>query len=117
MRPFNELINGIAVENSDTDGFSGIIRRPVLLRKARIVCSWGLDWEHVSVSWPSRTPTWKEMCAVKRHFWLSNEVVVQYHPAEGEYINCHPYCLHLWRPTTGNLPMPPSFMIGPKGNS
>ena len=25
---------------------------------------------------------------------------MQLHPAEQEYINQHPYCLHLWRPQT-----------------
>jgi hypothetical protein len=72
-------------------------------------------WEHVSVSFEDRTPTWEEMCRVKNMFWLPEEAVVQYHPPESVYVNCHPHCLHLWRPTRhkDKLPLPPSLLIGP----
>jgi hypothetical protein len=40
--------------------------------------------------------------------------VIQYHPPESEYVNNHPNCLHLWRPTGCALPMPPSIMVGVK---
>jgi hypothetical protein len=74
-------------------------------------------WEHVSVSVEGRTPTWDEMCFVKDLFWLEDECVVQYHPPKSEYVNCHPYTLHLWRPTRhrDKMPMPESMLVGPKG--
>jgi hypothetical protein len=28
-----------------------------------------------------------------------------------EHINCHPYCLHLWRPHNVEIPRPPSWMV------
>lgn len=31
----------------------------------------------------------------------------QLHPAKSEYVNIHPYCLHLWRPLEREIPMPP----------
>jgi hypothetical protein len=73
-------------------------------------------WEHVSVSLEDRAPTWDEMCVVKDLFWLDDECVVQYHPPRKQYVNFHPHCLHLWRPTRGGneLPMPPSMLVGPK---
>jgi hypothetical protein len=71
-------------------------------------------WEHVSVSTTSRTPNWTEMCFVKDLFWSEEECVVQYHPALGNYINCHPHCLHLWRPLNAEIPIPPSHFVGPK---
>lgn len=55
------------------------------------------DWEHVSVSLPDRCPTWSEMCEIKKLFFDDNETVVQFHPPKAEYVNFHPYCLHLWR--------------------
>ena len=70
-------------------------------------------WEHVSVSLEDRTPTWSEMCFVKDIFWDEDEMVVQYHPPKSEYVNCHPYCLHMWKPLTMSIPMPPRLMVGP----
>ncbi len=81
-----------------------------------------LGWEHVSVSLLrrvkgsytpiSRTPSWEEMCAVKNVFWSPEETAVQYHPPEADYINCHPYCLHLWRSTKHEIPIPPKALVG-----
>jgi hypothetical protein len=68
-------------------------------------------WDHVSVSLMHRAPNWAEMCFVKDLFWEPHECVVQYHPAKSDYINCHPHCLHLWRPTKETMPMPPNFMV------
>jgi hypothetical protein len=72
------------------------------------------EWEHVSVSTPRRPPNWQEMCFVKRVFWRDDETVMQLHPPESEYINVHPHCLHLWRPVSVPIPMPPSILVGPK---
>ncbi|MGY2987654.1 DUF7694 domain-containing protein [Bradyrhizobium sp. USDA 4508] len=71
-------------------------------------------WEHVSVSTERRTPNWAEMCFVKDLFWNEDECVVQYHPPRSEYVNHHPYCLHLWRPIGLEFPMPPSILVGPR---
>ncbi len=73
-------------------------------------------WEHVSVSAPDRCPTWGEMCTVKDLFWKDDEMVVQFHPPKANYVNCHPYTLHLWRPTKhkNKLPFPPSILVGPR---
>jgi hypothetical protein len=70
-------------------------------------------WEHVSVSLKNRTPNWQEMCFVKDLFWLPEECVVQYHPPRTIYVNCHPNCLHLWRPLQEQMPMPPAILVGP----
>ena len=74
----------------------------------------GVAWEHVSVSTKSRCPTWKEMCWVKGLFFEDEEVVIQYHPRKSDYVNMHPYCLHLWRPLTETLPTPPPMAVGPR---
>jgi hypothetical protein len=54
------------------------------------------------------------MKLVKDMFWESNETVIQYHPAASEYVNTHPYCLHLWRQTDGHILMelPPKELVG-----
>jgi hypothetical protein len=68
-------------------------------------------WEHVSVSLPDRCPTWDEMCFVKQLFWGGDETVIQIHPRRSRYINDHPFCLHLWRPSKGGVPLPPAELI------
>lgn len=80
----------------------------------------GFIWEHVSVhartnagkpNEKMRTPTWDEMCYVKRIFWEPEEVVMQIHPAESEYVNDHPNVLHLWRPVGMPIPTPPTICV------
>lgn len=81
-------------------------------RDLTIIFSDGEGWEHVSVSTPGRCPNWAEMCFVKNLFWSAEDVVIQFHPAASEYVNNHPYCLHLWRPQGVTLPTPPRFLVG-----
>lgn len=69
----------------------------------------GGGWEHVSVTKNNgkRCPTWDEMCAIKAMFFEPDEVVMQLRPSEKDYVNIHPYCLHLWRPVGQDIPLPP----------
>lgn len=84
----------------------------------RCMVSDGSGWEHVSVTVApknknaTRCPTWTEMCYVKDLFWNKDEVVVQYHPAEKDYVSMHPYCLHLWKPIGVIFPTPDPLMVG-----
>jgi hypothetical protein len=86
----------------------------------------GGGWEHVSVSLrrgpkhtlaPGETfadfqpPTWSQMCMVKALFWDPEEMVLQYHPPESEYVNVHPAVLHLWRPVGKKVPTPPVYYV------
>ena len=67
----------------------------------------GEPWDHVSVSTQARVPNWAEMCWIKSLFFDDEETVVQYHPAKSEYVNVHPFVLHLWRKCGEPFPMPP----------
>jgi hypothetical protein len=84
------------------------------------IASDGFGWEHVSIVVHSkkikvdRCPTWGEMCFLKDLFWDGTDCVVQFHPPESEYVNNHPNCLHLWRPTDQALPLPDSILVGIK---
>ena len=87
----------------------------------RIIASDGVHpdaqgWEHVSVSLsgPKRCPNWPEMCFVKALFWDDHEAVIQIHPAKADYINHHPYTLHLWKHRINPIVTPPSWLVGPK---
>lgn len=72
-------------------------------------------WEHVSVSvYPlaKRTPTWREMATVKQLFWRPDETVVEFHPADSDYVNVYD-CLHLWKPPY-QLELPPTITLAPQ---
>lgn len=75
-----------------------------------------IPWEHVSLRSRDykgeRCPTWEEMCFVKDMFWDDEECVVQFHPPKSEYVNNHPFVLHLWKPTNAVIPTPPSIAVG-----
>lgn len=81
-----------------------------------IIASDGEGWEHVSVhcvnEGKERTPSLEEMCFVKGLFWGEEDCVIQYHPAKSEYVNLHKHTLHMWRPSTANIPTPHKLMIG-----
>ena len=81
-----------------------------------IIASDGTDpeaqgWEHVSVKCRNRCPNWQEMSFVKDLFWADDECVIQYHPPKADYVNVHPYVLHLWKPVDHNIPTPPTGLI------
>lgn len=40
-----------------------------------------------------------------------DERVMQFHPPKSEYINNHPYCLHLWKPVDTEIPHPPMICV------
>lgn len=95
-------------------GNNGAFQIPLATGVAVTIASDGHGWEHVSVSFPDRTPTWAEMDQIKALFWGPEDVVVQYHPPESARVNCQPYALHLWRPTEGSMPAPPDYLVGPR---
>jgi len=104
--------------SSEIDGFNGFFEIQVNGEMLRIIASDGLGWQHVSVSKPynrNKPPNWEQMCRVKELFFGDNIWVVQFHPAKQEYVNNHPGCLHLWRPTNVELPIPPHELVGLKG--
>ena len=75
----------------------------------------------MSVSTPSKTPTWDQMCKMKEIFWKDDETCIEYHPAKDQYVNMHSHCLHIWRPVIDDnflneskeqFPVPPHFLVG-----
>ncbi len=72
----------------------------------QIIVSNQVGWEHVSISNEARCPTFEEVVAIKEMFFDSGEIAFQVHPKKKNYINFHNNCLHLWRPTNINVPIP-----------
>ena len=92
------------------DQCNGILEiRP---RGLTVIFSNGMGWEHVSVSRKSRMPTYEDMDQIKQEFWEADDVVMQLHVARRNHVNCHPYCLHLWRPIDAEIPLPNPITVG-----
>lgn len=87
----------------------GLLHKQILFA----IASDGEGWEHVSVSRKDRCPTWEEMCQAKDMFWGPEDCVIQFHPPKADYVNCHPFCLHLWRSTEHEQHRPPAIFVGP----
>ncbi len=100
------------ITGEGTDGMTGDILCPLMNRQMHFIASWSEDWEHVSVSTPKQTPSWEAMCFVKDLFWGPEEVVMQLHPRQSEYVNRHKFCLHLWKPLGQTIPTPPQILVG-----
>ena len=70
---------GLLITDEGNDGLAGwLFLHGAKGKPAVVVVSWGGDWEHVSVSYANRVPTWEEMCRVKdicsgarRNAWYS----------------------------------------------
>ncbi len=53
-------------------------------------------WMHASVAAPTRLPTWDELRAVKEWTLGTEAKAIQVIPPRSQYVNLHPYCLHLF---------------------
>lgn len=98
------------------DGKAGAFELPSPIDKVPlhiIACS-GEGWDHVSVSRNDRCPNWAEMEGIKRLFFQDDETAMQLHVPADDHVDCHPFCLHLWRPLDAEIPRPPSIFVGPK---
>ena len=114
MKKQSEIIelDRLRVISTGADGGCGEIYLNGLRNEPlTVVWSFGGGWEHVSVSYRRRCPTWDEMCRVKEMFFNPEEVAVQYHPRESEYVNRHPYCLHIWRKCGEDFETPPMAFV------
>jgi hypothetical protein len=65
----------------------------------------GRRWIHMSIACPWRMPTWMELVAAKEMVIGRDAYAVQVIPPRNEYVNQHPYCLHLFSCIDGH-PLP-----------
>lgn len=102
----------LIIETVSDDGGRGRIIFGKL--DASVIWSNGAGWDHVSISPYKRhyMPSWNEMCKLKDMFFYPEETVLQYHPAQSQYVNQLGNCLHLWRPQRYEIPLPPPILVG-----
>jgi hypothetical protein len=95
----------------DGDSGCGAFLVPIGSFEFMVIASDGEGWDHVSVSLKNRCPSWTEMCVIKKMFFKPQETVIQFHPAETQYVNFHPFCLHLWRNQKTPHELPPMGLV------
>lgn len=66
----------------------------------------GREWMHISLSRADRLPSHDDLKHAKETFAGNNRYAYQVFPPVKEYVNIHPFCLHLWVPLTGEPPLP-----------
>lgn len=113
MRTLEEIKadSRIKIKKQDIDGLSGSINVNGIA--CSLIFSWYGGWEHCSIMPYDKKimPSWNDMCKLKNMFWSEEEAVVQYHPRKADYVNTATNCLHLWKPTEQEMPLPPKEFV------
>lgn len=109
----------LAVARTRGNDYMGmfVIPSPIDGAELRVIASNLEGWEHASVSRAKRCPNWPEMDFIKRLFWHPHETAMQLHVPDSDHISFHPNCLHIWRPSDGNIPRPPNNLVGPDSST
>lgn len=76
-----------------------------------VIATNGGRWDHISVSTPTRCPTWDEMEHVRKIFGKPHEVWVQFGVPAKQHVNNHAYCLHWWRDQRRETRLPPQGFV------
>ena len=121
MRDLHELDRWRITDPKDlghTGGWAGdeahgafVVPSPIDGQRMVVIASNSEGWDHCSVSRKNRVPNWAEMSAIHRLFFQPDEVAMQLHLPPSQHINVHPFVLHLWRPHTETIPLPPRRFV------
>ncbi len=108
----HRIITG-PLQSTDSYGNNGAFSIPYVGITINCIASDGLGWEHVSVvhAGSKKSPDWAVMCYIKQLFWDAEDCVIQFHPPVSQYVNNYATCLHLWRPTDKEIPIPDLKLI------
>lgn len=114
MKSTDEIVKHPSLRNIELsiDGGRAVIH--VGRWDGSVIWSTGCGFEHVSVAPFAKriTPEYSDMKKVKEIFWNDEETVIQIFPAKSQYVNNVENCLHLWRCTYKETPLPPSCLVG-----
>ena len=114
MKRTDEIVNNPILKNIELGIDGGRATLHIGRWDGAVIWSYAAGWEHVSVAPFAKriTPEWSDMCKVKGIFWNDDEAVIQIHPKKVDYVNNVENCLHLWRCTYKETPLPPSCLVG-----
>jgi len=72
-------------------------------KELRVIVSKDSGYWHLSVSHPTRYPTWDEIKEVRYKYLPNNITVGLLFPPKEEYVNVHKNCFHLWEVKKGKI--------------
>lgn len=123
MKQFNEILKDSRIlkvfKNIETDKVSKLkveVRSIKQSDKALVSLTSIAGWEHLSVSFKNKIPSWECMQEMKELFFTDDEECFQIHPKADNYVNNNEYTLHIWRPVEGMNQIPPSILVGFRPN-
>ena len=95
--PLPAAPNGWRVETVLGDGarFVRILTRQSVILSESVELD-GRTWVHFSTARPDRVPNWDELVEAKELFLGAESKAVQVLAPRSEWVNIHPYCLHLF---------------------
>jgi len=70
---------------------------------------------HLSISTPSRLPSWEEVKEARYRLLPDNVTMAMLLPPTAQYVDLHPRCLHLWQvghPTKSQVVDPRGHVLG-----
>ena len=99
--------------STEVDGWNGAFLVPLEGELWHVMIADGMGFRHLSVTNAQKkvVPSWNTMCRLRDLFFGDSSWVVQYHPPKDEYVNDHPFCLHLWESIDEPMPHPLIAMI------
>jgi hypothetical protein len=99
--------------SNDASGWNGAFLVPVNGEIYQVILSDGMGWRHLSVvnAQKKKLPDWTTMCRFKDLFFPDDSWVCEFHPANDDYVNEHPFCLHLWESIDEPMPHPPVVFV------
>jgi len=103
--------------SNETLGWNGAFIVPINGQLWQVIISDGtgmnVGWRHLSATNAQRreVPPWDVMCRLKELFFADDAWVVQFHPPKDDYVNDHPFVLHLWEPLEEKLPVPSIVLV------
>lgn len=65
--------------------------------ECRVIKSIDNGLHHMSISHQTRLPTYEEMKTARYRFCPPDVTMAQLFPPMSEFVNVHPFCLHLWQ--------------------
>ena len=69
---------------------------------------------HLSISHPTRIPTWEELRSARYRLLPDDLTMGVLLPPSAQYVNLHPFCLHLWQI---GQPSGKARVLDPRGKS
>jgi hypothetical protein len=71
--------------------------RRYVMNECTIIIGSSTRGYHMSISHPTRFPTWDEIKTARYNLCPKNITMAMLLPPENEYVNLHPNCFHLWQ--------------------